>query len=72
MQTTVTVRLAPDLASQLEVACQETGKSRSAIIREALGRQFQLQQFRSLQRDLRPYALEAGFRSEADALAAIS
>ena len=72
MQTTVTVRLAPDLATQLEAACQESGKSRSAIIREALGRQFQLQQFRSLRRELQPHAIEAGILSEADALEAIS
>lgn len=68
----LTIRLDDDLERTLDDFCQETGRSRSDVVRDAIRRQltlFRLQQFR---REFMPYAEVQGFLTDEDVFRAVS
>lgn len=68
----LTIRLDDELERTLDDYCQETGRSRSEVVRDALRRQltlFRLQQFR---REFMPYAEAQGFLTDEDVFRAVS
>jgi predicted transcriptional regulator len=70
--TTITVRLDPDLRRQLDRVCRRWGRSRSDVIREALRRQLALLQFEQLRRDVLPFAEARGYLTDEDVFRDVS
>ena len=52
MRRTVTISLPAELCEVLDETSRERGMSRSEVVREALRRQFDLQEFRRIRRSL--------------------
>lgn len=63
---TLTVRIDNELNEQLERACAETGRSRGAIVRDALRRQLRLQEFESARALILPFAEAAAVLTDED------
>jgi predicted transcriptional regulator len=72
MSAVLTVRLNDEEASALDRLVQETGKSRSDLVRDALRSQALRETLRLLHEDLGPQARAAGWLSEDDILAEVS
>lgn len=66
MKALITVRLDPDLRSDLERLCRDTGRTLSETVREALRRHFRLRRFEALRRDTMPFARARGYRTDDD------
>lgn len=70
--TTLTVRLTDKEAADLQAVCEQAGKSRSEVVREAL-RAFRLRAaLRDSQATLGPAARAAGWLTEDDILREVS
>lgn len=72
MQTTITVRLSEKEAKALEALCEETGKSRSEVVRDALRERIALARFEEARRRLIPYAEVAGYLTDEDVFQDVS
>jgi predicted transcriptional regulator len=72
MSTVVTVRLDKKLAKSLSRLSKETGKSRSAIVRDALQRQLFLEDFARLRGELVPKATKLGIITDEDVFKIVS
>ena len=66
MKTTLTIRLDEELESWLEQLCQQTGRNRSEIVRDALRRQLSLLRFEHLRRRVLPFAEARGYLTDED------
>ena len=66
MKTTLTIRLDDELESRLEQLCQQTGRNRSEIVRDALRRQLSLLRFEHLRRRALPFAEARGYLTDED------
>ena len=66
MKTTLTIRLDDELESWLELLCQQTGRNRSEIVRDALRRQLSLLRFEHLRRRALPFAEARGYLTDED------
>ena len=66
MKTTLTIRLDDELESRLEQLCQQTGRNRSEIVRDALRRQLSLLRFEHLRRRVLPFAEARGYLTDED------
>ena len=66
MKTTLTIRLDDELESWLELLCQQTGRNRSEIVRDALRRQLSLLRFEELRRRVLPFAEARGYLTDED------
>ena len=66
MKTTLTIRLDEELERWLEQLCRQTGRNRSAIVRDALRRQLSLLRFEHLRRRVLPYAEARGYLTDED------
>ena len=66
MKTTLTIRLDDDLESWLKQLCQQTGRNRSEIVRDALRRQLSLLRFEHLRRRVLPFAEARGYLTDED------
>lgn len=62
----VTVRVDRELKPTLDKVCRRTGRSRSAIVREALARYLALAEFEELRRKGIPYAERKGYFTDED------
>ncbi len=67
----LTIRLDEELETELEVACAETGRSRSEIVGDALRRQLRLMRFVRLRRQALPFAEAAGWLTDDDVFASV-
>ncbi|HER19808.1 MAG TPA: ribbon-helix-helix protein, CopG family, partial [Chromatiales bacterium] len=54
--SSVTIRLDPELEKQLDRAAEQSGRSRSDVVRDALRRQLALSRFDELRRRIMPFA----------------
>jgi len=70
--TTLTIRLDPKLEKALARIARDTGRTKSAIAREALERQLAVTRFRELRRKALPLAEAQGLLTDEDMFAVIS
>ena len=69
---TVTIRIDETLARRLDRAARRSGRSRSAVIRDALERQLALDRFADLRRRIVPFAEARGYLTDEDVFRDIS
>jgi len=62
----ITIRLDPDMELQLNRLAKRTGRSRSAVAREALRRQLSVLQFEEARRQIMPFAEARGYLVDDD------
>ena len=62
----LTIRLDPALEELLDRVCDETGKSRSEVVRNALRRQLRLELFEEARRRIIPFAEKQGILTDED------
>ena len=68
----LSIRLDDDLSKRLNEASRRSGRSRSAVVREALHRQLRLTRFESLRRRVVPFAEARGFLTDEDVFGQVS
>lgn len=68
----VTIRLDPILMKKLDRACKSSGRTRSAVVRDALHRQLSLLQFEQLRRKVMPFAEARGLLTDEDLFSEVS
>lgn len=68
----LTIRLDADLEALLARVCEETGKTRSEVVREALRRQLALELFEDARRRIIPFAEEQGILTDEDVYRIVS
>ncbi len=68
----LTIRLDPELETQLDRLAERTGRSRSEIVREALRRQLAVSQFQELRKRMMPFAEAAGYLTDEDVFREVS
>jgi predicted transcriptional regulator len=68
----ITIRLDPDMELQLGRLAKRTGRSRSAVAREALRRQLSVLQFEEARRQIMPFAEARGYLTDDDVFRVIS
>jgi predicted transcriptional regulator len=66
MSKSVTIRLDPSVAELLDRLAEQSGRTRSDIVREALQRQLSLFQFEQLRRKALPFAEARGYLTDED------
>lgn len=66
MSTSITIRLDPSLSELLDRLVEQTGRTRSEIVREALQRQLSLIRFEQLRRQVLPFAEARGYLTDED------
>lgn len=66
MSKSITIRLDPGVAELLDRLAEQSGRSRSEIVREALQRQLSLIQFEQLRRKVLPFAEARGYLTDED------
>lgn len=64
MSTSITIRLDPSLSQLLDRLVEQTGRTRSEIVREALQRQLSLIRFEQLRRQVLPFAEARGYLTD--------
>jgi predicted transcriptional regulator len=62
----VTIRLDPDLESDLDALVASTGQSRSAIVRDAVRRRVAVLRFEEARRQVLPFAEANGYLTDED------
>jgi predicted transcriptional regulator len=67
-----TIRLDPDIERQLARVARRAGRSRSAVVREALRRHLALAQFEDLRRRIMPLAEARGYLTDEDVFRDVS
>lgn len=68
----VTLRLEPELQKLLDKVCQQSGRTRSDVLRDALKRQLSILRFEQLRRRVLPFAEARGYLTDEDVSKAIS
>lgn len=69
---TLTIRLDDKLERELARVAKRTGRSKSEVAREALGRHLFSQRFRALRGKAMPYAAAAGYLTDEDVFRDVS
>jgi len=72
MKSTLTIRLDDDLQRELDKFCDETGRTRSDVARDALRRQLALLRFEKLRRKVLPFAEARGYLTDEDVFERVS
>ena len=72
MKEVVTIRLDEKLHRELDQVCQQLGRTRSEVVRDALRRQLSLMRFERRRRRLIPYAEAAGYLTDEDVFRDVS
>ncbi len=70
--STLTIRIGRKLERRLHRAARRSGQSRSAIVREALGRRLAMDQLAELRRRITPFAEARGYLTDEDIFREIS
>lgn len=68
----VTVRLDDDLEPLLDEVCRRSGRTRSAVVREALRRHLAQLRFEQLRRRVMPFAEARGYLTDEDVFNKVS
>jgi len=68
----ITIRLDQSLEELLDEVCENTGRSRSEVVREALRRQLTLQRFEEARRRIIPFAEAQGILTDEDVFKLVS
>jgi predicted transcriptional regulator len=71
-QGAVTVRLDDDLEPLLDEVCRRSGRTRSAVVREALRRHLAQLRFEQLRRRVMPFAEARGYLTDKDIFKKVS
>ena len=69
---TITIRIDADLDKLLAKASRQTGRTRSAVAREALRRQLRISHFEALRRKMMPFAEARGYLTDDDVFSRVS
>jgi len=72
MKSVVTIRLDEELEQLLDRVCEESGRTRSDVVRDALRRQLALLRFDQLRRKAMPFAEARGYLSDDDVFRSVS
>ncbi len=72
MSNSITIRLDPNLSRLLDRLVEQTGRTRSEIVREALQRHLSLIRFEQLRRQVLPFAEARGYLTDEDVTREIS
>lgn len=72
MPSPLTVRLDEELEEALERYCEESGRSRSDVVREALRRQLSLLRFEKVRERILPFAEARGYLTDEDVFDEVS
>ena len=72
MPGTLTIRLDKELERNLDKVCARSGRTRSAVIRDALRRQLALARFEDLRRRVMPFAEARGYLVDDDVVRDVS
>jgi len=70
--STLTIRIGRTLERRLDRAAKTSGRSRSAIVREALERRLAMDQLAELRRRITPFAEARGYLTDEDVFRDIS
>ncbi len=72
MKEVVTIRLETELQRELDEVCEQLGRTRSEVVRDALRRQLSLMRFERTRRRLIPYAEARGYLTDEDVFRDVS
>ncbi len=72
MKKVVTIRLDSKLHRELDDLCEQLGRTRSEVVRDALRRQLSLMRFERTRRRLTPYAEARGYLTDEDVFRDVS
>ena len=72
MKEVVTIRLDSKLHRELDDVCEQLGRTRSEVVRDALRRQLSLMRFERTRRRLTPYAEARGYLTDEDVFRDVS
>jgi predicted transcriptional regulator len=72
MKYAITIRLDDELDRRLDRVCEQSGRTRSDVAREALRRQLALMQFERLRERIMPFAEAQGYLTDEDVSAEVS
>ena len=72
MKATLTIRLDAELEKELDRACEQTGRTRSDLARDALRRQLSLLRFERLRRKVLPFAEANGYLTDEDVFSRVA
>lgn len=72
MKEVVTIRLDTELQRELDGVCEQLGRTRSEVVRDALRRQLSLMRFERTRRKLAPFAEARGYLTDEDVFRDVS
>ncbi len=72
MDKTLTIRIDKELDELLEESSKRSGRSKSALVREALKRQLNIESFQQLRKELLPYGEAQGWLTDEDVFREVS
>ena len=68
----ITIRLDKDLQRMLKRVCRQAGRTRSAVIRDALRRQLAILTYQGLREEVLPFAEARGYLTDEDVFRDVS
>ncbi len=72
MKEVVTIRLGTELQNELDEVCEQLGRTRSEVVRDALRRQLNLMRFERTRRRIAPFAEARGYLTDEDVFRDVS
>ena len=72
MKEVVTIRLDTKLQRELDEVCEQLGRTRSEVVRDALRRQLSLMRYERTRRQLTPFAEARGYLTDEDVFRDVS
>ena len=72
MKEVVTIRLGTELQNELDEVCEQLGRTRSEVVRDALRRQLSLMRFERTRRRIAPFAEARGYLTDEDVFRDVS
>jgi metal-responsive CopG/Arc/MetJ family transcriptional regulator len=72
MKEVITIRLGAELQIELDDLCEQLGRTRSEVVRDALRRQLSLMRFERTRRRIIPFAEARGYLTDEDVFLDVS
>jgi metal-responsive CopG/Arc/MetJ family transcriptional regulator len=72
MKEVITIRLGAELQVELDDLCEQLGRTRSEVVRDALRRQLSLMRFERTRRGIIPFAEARGYLTDEDVFLDVS
>lgn len=72
MKEVITIRLGAELQVELDDLCEQLGRTRSEVVRDALRRQLSLMRFERTRRRMIPFAEARGYLTDEDVFLDVS